>query len=129
MIRITNAYRRRLPKGFIQALKRFLENVLELEGKHPNVHVILSGDRYMKALNTKFLNKSKPADVLTFPMDKLIEIYVNVDHAVRLGDFGYYTAFYALHGLLHALGYDHKRRSEAERMYSKQEEYMELWKW
>ncbi|MDT7879504.1 MAG: rRNA maturation RNase YbeY [Candidatus Hydrothermia bacterium] len=117
-------------RGYKKALKNFLNFVLKKEknSKFKKIFIIFTNDNKIRKLNKKFLNKDEKTDVLSFEINDIGEIYVNVDFAKRLGNFSYYIAFYSLHGLLHLMGYEHKIKSKEKEMFYKQEEYMKLWK-
>ncbi len=116
--------------GYKKALKHFLKHILECENRNKfrKIYIIFANDRKMRLLSKRFLYKNKTTDVLSFEIGEIAEIYVNTDYAKRLGNFSYYLTFYSVHGLLHILGYDHKVKSEADKMLRKQNEYMKLWK-
>lgn len=129
MIRVMNASGRRFFRGFLKELESFLQEVARREGVEKDIYVVLVGDGYIRRLNREFLGKDRTTDVISFDYGNMGEVYVNVDYAVRMGDFSFYTGYLALHGLLHLLGYDHKRKDMAREMESKQEEYIRLWKY
>ncbi len=129
MVEVINATGRKFFRPFERDLKRFMERVLEMEGSNKHVVVVLAGDGRMMRLNERFLFKKGTTDVISFDYGDTAEIYVNVDYATRLGDFSFYTGYLALHGLLHVLGYDHKRKDMARQMEEKQEAYIGLWKY
>ncbi len=97
--------------------------------------VTLCDNSYIKELNSKYRNKDKPTDVLSFPMYDFYEgdePEVFGDESVMLGDIvvslertreqaaelgaGFLSelAFLCIHSTLHLLGYDHERSKEAE---------------
>ena len=66
-------------------------------------------DATMRALNRKFRRKNKTTDVLTFPA----EIVISLDQARRQArdekhSLATEVRYLILHGILHALGYDHE---------------------
>ena len=70
----------------------------------------------MRDLNRKFRRKNKTTDVLTFPGDDpthLGDIVVSLDQARRQAadekhSLAIEVRYLVLHGILHALGYDHE---------------------
>jgi probable rRNA maturation factor len=82
------------------------------------MHLVLVGDRRMSDLHLQFMNIAGPTDVLTFPIDEdergdvvTGEVYVCVPEALRRArehriQPKLEVLLYALHGLLHLLGYD-----------------------
>ncbi len=129
MVQVINATRRKFFRPFERDLRDFLRKVMDIEGSDKEVVVVLVGNSRMRHLNEKFLFKKGTTDVISFDYGDTAEVYVNVDYAIRLGDFAFYTGYLALHGLLHVLGYDHKRKDMARQMEEKQEAYAGLWKY
>ena len=80
----------------------------------------------MKNLNSKFKNKNKPTDVLSFPnnykfIDRnyLGDIAINfeiVDKRSKKTNFYYEFDRMWVHGYLHLLGLDHKRNKDFIKM-------------
>jgi probable rRNA maturation factor len=93
--------------------------------------VLLTDDVHIEKLNRQHRRKSKPTDVLAFPMDAgpgprgsprlLGDVVVSLDTALRqararrrplIDEVTHLLA----HGLLHLLGYDHRTDAEERRM-------------
>ena len=94
-----------------------------------NINFILTDDKYLKKLNTNFLNKKKPTNVLSFPNENFFkykenflgEIFLSyetckkeakkfkIDSKDRIGHM-------IVHGTLHLLGYDHKTKVDEKKM-------------
>jgi probable rRNA maturation factor len=102
----------------LEKLERIPEEITE-------VTIAFVNDEAMTALNRKFRKKAKTTDVLTFPADDsyndptqkrgrpLGDIVISVDQARRqAADEKHSLAteirYLILHGILHALGYDHE---------------------
>ena len=87
------------------------------------IGLFLLPDAKMRAMKKKFLPREKgPANVLAFPVPKdwphsgakkapLEEIYLNKKFATKRE-----APILVLHGVLHLLGYDHKRKNDRIRM-------------
>lgn len=117
----------RLPQREIATFVRKVLVVLERLGavreEISEVSVAFVDDASMRTLNRRFRGKNRPTDVLTFPADRsyadpaqgglpLGDIVISVDQARRqAADQGHSLAtevrYLLLHGVLHALGYDH----------------------
>jgi len=122
----------KLPYGFKNKAIRFLREIASRENINKKILVIFVNDSYIKKLNRNFLGKNKPTDVLSFDLGNEAEIYVSLDTAKRMAlKFGvpltYELIRYALHGLLHVAGYDHKKSSMEPFMQKEEEEYLRLW--
>ena len=118
----------RFSRREIGAFTRQALLALEKMGRIPeeitDVSIAFVNDETMTGLNRKFRKKAKTTDVLTFPADDsyndpsqtgrpLGDIVISVDQARRqAAEERHSTAtevrYLILHGLLHALGYDHE---------------------
>jgi probable rRNA maturation factor len=82
-------------------------------GSQYSLSIVLIGDKKSKKLNTTFRKKNYPANVLTFPLDKLSgEIYLNIPKISRDAHTFDLSAeqcakFMLIHGCLHLKGYAH----------------------
>ncbi|MFW5955178.1 MAG: rRNA maturation RNase YbeY [Rhodothermales bacterium] len=117
-------------------LTQVLNNALEQEGvREAVVTVVLSDHATVRDLNRVHLNHDFDTDVLAFDLseegsDSLDgEIYVDLDTAhERYHEFG--TTFnheairYALHGLLHLIGYRDKGDADREEMRTLEDLYL-----
>ena len=88
------------------------------------VSIAIVDDEAMRTLNRKFRKKNKTTDVLTFPADDsdadpnakgrpLGDIVISIDQARRQAtdqkhSLATEVRYLILHGILHALGYDHE---------------------
>jgi rRNA maturation RNase YbeY len=106
--------------------------------------VLFTDDQHMAQLNSRFLRREGPTNVLAFPMadghaidedyGMLGDIVLSVDRAVHESkelDEPLEETIYRLllHGLLHLLGYDHEKSlKEAKRMEREQGRLLSLMK-
>ncbi len=128
-----------LPKGFTDSLESIFTDSLkahDLAGGE--VNLVFADNILLKQLNSKYRNKNKPTDVLSFDFlndDNPInhkgdefpvgDIYVSVDLAKeQAAEAGHSLerelAQLAIHGLLHLLGYDHDSIIHTEKMKEKE---------
>ena len=124
-----------LQKKFKKFENRIKKNTLKilkiLKKERISVDVYLADNKTMKFLNKKFRNKNKSANVLSFiePKNfisspiakrssgkKIGEIYLNMEQKDKLIS----KEFLIAHGILHLLGYDHIRKSDAIKMEVKE---------
>jgi len=124
------------PKIYI---KKKLEklNKLSLFKKKPKSHTIfLTNNKKMKALNKKFRNKNNPTDVLSFPFQKKTIYKKNIylgDVAIsyeiinkRSKNSNFFLEFDKMwiHGYLHLLGHDHKKKKDFTKMKKLEEKIL-----
>jgi probable rRNA maturation factor len=101
-----------------------------------SLSIVLTSDRAMKKLHHEFMNENTTTDVLTFPIDTTPagdvlagEIYVCVPEArrqakVRGIDAQHEVLLYALHGMLHLLGYDDRTARDFHAMHAAEDEIL-----
>lgn len=99
--------------------------------------VLLTTDRRIRGLNRRWRDIDRPTDVLSFPLSEppgfgplLGDVVISLDTAVRRArqdgrrvqeELDRYLA----HGLLHLLGFDHRRPAEARRMARQEAELIQ----
>ena len=89
-------------------------------GKSYNLSLVFSDDALSKKLNYEYRGKSKPANVLSFPLSKTEgEIFINPKQvrrdAPRFGrSYESFFLFAFIHGLLHLKGLRHGSTMEKE---------------
>ena len=102
------------------ALARFVTRASRAAHLHGAVNVLLTGNRELRALNSRFRGKDRPTDVLSFPPlfglvnafagDVAISAEMAAQNARLLGHSpAEEVKILALHGMLHLAGYDHER--------------------
>jgi probable rRNA maturation factor len=105
--------------------------------------VVVCGERRITTLNARFRRRHKATDVLSFPCDEpllergrarlkagqrprlLGDVFVNLPQAVRQAtrngnNLEDELAALAVHGMLHLLGFDHKKADDVKRMLNEE---------
>ena len=90
----------------------FVRKVLLALDEDFDVSIAFVDDDAMKNLNRKFRKTNKTTDVLTFPGEPP-DIVISIDQAKRQAaderhSLATEVRYLLLHGVLHALGYDHE---------------------
>lgn len=127
------------------ALARFVLDRLRV---HPLAELCVKAvdEATMAELNTRWMEKQGPTDVLAFPMDELRPGLVNEDPeegvlgdlvlcpavAVRQAETAGHSTqaeldLLLVHGILHLLGYDHATAEEHREMFGLQGELLDQW--
>lgn len=105
--------------------------------------ILIVDDSLIQEINRDYLDKDRPTNVISFAMqegegggvqpDLLGDVVISAETAAR--DAGEANAtfeselyFLLLHGILHLLGYDHERgtQAEAKRMEAREQEVFSL---
>jgi probable rRNA maturation factor len=119
-----------VPRFSRRELAEFVRRVLialRVDDNILEVSIAIVDDDAMRNLNRQFRKKNKTTDVLTFPADEsdadpnasgrpLGDIVISIDQARRQAtdqkhSLATETRYLILHGILHALGYDHETDS------------------
>ena len=114
MFAVQNLTKRKAPAGQLN-YRKIKEVVL---GKKFELSLVFVSVILAKKLNRKFRGKNKPANVLSFPLEKNAgEIFINLDTKKEAKKFGLthkkYVDFLLIHGALHLKGLDHGKKMEA----------------
>lgn len=133
MIEINNLTKFTVDKAFFSGVAK---KVLKGENKdRENLSIAFVDASEIQQLNKKYRKKDKPTDVLSFEKvsefkDECAEIVIcpsYVKEATKDTPLGLKRelAKVLIHGILHALGYDHEiSAAEEEKMFSKQDYYL-----
>jgi len=115
-VEVTGSAVPRLTRRDVAAFVRKVLLSLRKDEAVAEVSIALVDDETMRKLNRQFRHKNKTTDVLTFPGDDsyLGDIVISVEQARRqAADEGHSIAtevrYLLLHGILHAIGYDHEK--------------------
>ena len=116
------------PKIYINKKLLKLNKLSFFKNKPQNYTIFLTNNKKMKALNKKFRNKNQTTDVLSFPLNNKIKYKKNVylgDIAIsyeiinkRSKNSNFFLEFDKMwiHGYLHLLGHNHKKKKDFEKM-------------
>lgn len=112
-------------------IKEVIRGALRLERirKRGEITVSLMPDREIRKLNTMYLGRYCPTDVISFDISRekkelIADIAVSTDTAARNAK-KYRTSpcfeiyLYVIHGLLHILGYDDVNQSKRKKMHER----------
>ncbi|MFH1109938.1 MAG: rRNA maturation RNase YbeY [Planctomycetota bacterium] len=135
-VRITRAARGapKVAAGLRRAIRAVLRRHTVVSA---HISVALVDDTAMARLNRDHLGHDGPTDVLSFDLRDAIngnsaidgEIVLSLDTAARQARQRGHTveaelALYAVHGTLHLLGYDDRRKADAARMHDMEDEIL-----
>lgn len=110
----------------------------EARGEPGRIHLIMTTDADITALNRRFRKIDRPTDVLSFNLDEpgkkdavVGEIYIAVPTAQRQAaeygaTLGEELIRLTCHGLLHLFGYDHANPKDEARMKAREEHFLQL---
>lgn len=135
-LNIFNDSKSKIPKVKINKLFKNIKKEMFDESYLGSVNIIFSNDKEIKALNKNYRSKDKATDVLSFNMDSPVdddsvfgEIYLSIETASKQAkklkvslDEEYLRLI--CHGLLHLLGYDHKKKKDFKLMMEYEEYYL-----
>ena len=129
-INIVNSFNNEDYSRVINLVLTKAKNHLNLNNK--SINIILVDNDEIKRLNSSYRHKDYVTDVLTFPdgeLGQLGDVFISIpkceEQAVELGhSFDRELGFLTVHGLLHAIGYNHHTDEEEEIMTSLQKEIL-----
>ncbi len=115
---------------FFKKKLNILSNLYFLKKKKHYFTILLTTNKIIKKLNNKFRNKNKATDVLSFPFnEKIKKNYFLGDIAISYeivkkrsikSSFSKELDKMWVHGLLHLLGYDHKKLKDYSKMQNRE---------
>jgi probable rRNA maturation factor len=127
-----------------QIIKHQVKKILKAQGlKNAFLSIVFVRDKKIRDLNKRFLNRNRSTDVLAFDLrDKSKtkfssslngEIIISIDAAETNARY-YKNSFqqeiklYIIHGILHLLGYNDKKKYQIKVMRKKEKELLEIFK-
>jgi probable rRNA maturation factor len=120
-------------------IRKWIKQSIKNEGKCPGViNFIFCDDQYLVELNIKYLKKNTLTDIITFPDDLNGQsvggdLYISFErikeNAVKYKqDESDELLRVMIHGVLHLLGYNDETIKERERMRTREDFYILLFK-
>ena len=116
------------PKIYISKKLLKLNKLKLFKNKSKSCVIFLTNNQKMKELNKKFRNKNKPTDVLSFSFNDKMKYKKNlylgdiaisyeiVNKRSKNSNFSLEFDKMWIHGYLHLLGYDHKKKKDFMKM-------------
>ncbi len=124
----------RNPKFLINKKLKILSNLYFFKKKNHQFTILLTTNKIIKKLNNKFRKKNKTTDVLSFPFNEKIkknsflgDIAISYEIVKKRS---YNSSFVKeldklwIHGLLHLLGYNHKKLRDYSKMQNKEKKIL-----
>ena len=115
---------------FFNTLAGYFPKKYRFVKKKVSLTILLSNNKNIKKLNKKFRNKNKPTDVLSFPLEKKLNLkknlylgdivisyeFMNNPKSLKNLEFKNNVTKIFIHGFLHLLGYDHVKMKDFKKM-------------
>ena len=118
------------PEVYFKKKLRILSKFKNFKKKDQEFTILLTNNKKMRDLNSKFRNKKKTTDVLSFPLKMKLKkrLYLGdiaisfeiINSRARLSSFNYELDRMWIHGYLHLLGYNHKKNKDFKIMTKKE---------
>ena len=118
------------PENYFKQKLEKLSKVRNFRNKNQEFTVLLTDNKKMKELNTKFRNKKTTTDVLSFPLKMTFKkkTYIGdiaisfeiINKRSKSSNFNFELDKMWIHGYLHLIGYDHKKIVEYKMMMKKE---------
>ena len=118
------------PENYFKQKLEKLSKVRNFRNKNQEFTVLLTDNKKMKELNTKFRNKKTTTDVLSFPLKMTFKkkTYIGdiaisfeiINKRSKSSNFNLELDKMWIHGYLHLIGYDHKKIVDYKMMMKKE---------
>lgn len=113
-----------MPKAVINDLSKRINKLFKRKTKQKTVSVVFVSAAASKKFNSKYRNKARATNVLSFvsPEKKeLGDIVICPQIAKREAEsigvgFSWWVGYLFVHGMLHLLGYDHQSTKQEQKM-------------
>ena len=124
----------------LQRLKNIINNIFQDENINlgTQLNIVITNNKYLRELNSKFKNLDRPTDVLAFSFDNnflpenisiLGDVYISLERAKEQA-IQYKVSLQneierlMIHGILHLIGYTHNEEDKDKEMTEKTEYYL-----
>ena len=121
-------------KFFFNQICKAFPKKYKFSGKKISFSLLLSNNRSIKRLNKEFRNKSKPTDILSFPINKKIRIlnqtyigdiiisydFIDKPKSQKIEKFKEKLIKIFIHGFLHLLGFNHIKNVDYQKMLNEE---------
>ncbi len=122
----------RLPLSVVKKVLKAVSRHASVKGKK-SISIAFLSQAQIRKLNLRYRGKDKPTDVLSFGLgdgDQLGEVLISYQQAKKQAEKMHHSTrtelqFLLVHGVLHLLGYDHEKTSDAKKMFAMQEKILE----
>lgn len=113
-------------------IKKLARGVLKIEKRNAELNLVFVDNKHIKEINKTFLGHPYATDVLSFayhensPENAIAgEILISAEMAVQRAHQREYPvegeiALYLVHGILHLLGYDDRKKADAKKMHQRE---------
>jgi probable rRNA maturation factor len=120
----------------VKKVKEWAQKILKQLGlERKELSILLVDDEEIKRLNSQYLGRKRPTNVIAFPMDGpnehlLGDIVISTETAQKEAEklnlpFEEHLARLLIHGILHLLGYEDQTKSQYRKMRQKEEELLQ----
>jgi probable rRNA maturation factor len=120
----------------VKKVKEWAQKILKQLGlERKELSILLVDDKEIKRLNSQYLGRKRPTNVIAFPMDGpnehlLGDIVISTETAQKEAEklnlpFEEHLARLLIHGILHLLGYEDQTKSQYRKMRQKEEELLQ----
>ena len=122
------------PNNYFKKKISQLSAIKDFNYKNSEFTILLTNNKKMRQLNKKFRNNNKATDVLSFPFTDIIKkkkylgdialSYEIINKRSQKTNFNFELDRMWVHGYLHLIGYDHKRRVDFKKMVTAETEIL-----
>ena len=119
-------YKIKNPNIYFKKKLQKLSTIPSFKNKNQEFSILLTNSKKIRSLNYKFKKKNKPTDVLSFPTQNVFKnnSYIGdiaicfeiINKRSKTSNFFFEFDKMWIHGYLHLLGHDHKKKKDFIKM-------------